>query len=181
AVGTTTVTSTATDAHSYGDRCSGKVTGYDTQSPLITCSTSRVVSVLAGTCSSNVTFVVTAPDNCPGVSVVSVPASGSSFAVGTTTDTHSSPTRRSSDLTCTFTVTVNDVQLPVITCSTNRVVSVLAGTCSRNATIVVTATANCAGVNVVSVPASGSSFAVGTTTVTSTATDASGNSATCSF
>jgi len=46
---------------------------------------------------------------------------------------------------------------------------------------VVNATDNCAGVNVTTSKASGSLFPLGTTTVTATATDASGNSSTCSF
>src|ERR671935_116371 len=141
----------------------------------------REVSAFSGSCSSNVTFVVTATDNCPGVSVVSVPASGSSFPVGTTTVTSTATDAQGNSATCTFTVTVNDTQLPVISCSSNRVVSAFSGSCSSNVTFVVTATDNCPGVSVVSVPASGSSFPVGTTTVTSTATDAQGNSATCTF
>jgi hypothetical protein len=40
---------------------------------------------------------------------------------------------------------------------------------------------NCPGVGVVCSPASGASFPLGTTTVTCTATDMSGNTATCSF
>ena len=43
------------------------------------------------------------------------------------------------------------------------------------------ATDNCPGVTVACVPPSGTPFPVGTTTVTCTATDASGNTATCSF
>src|SRR5262249_49272294 len=46
---------------------------------------------------------------------------------------------------------------------------------------IVTATDNCSGVVIVSSPPSGSVFPKGTTTVTATATDASGNKATCSF
>jgi len=45
----------------------------------------------------------------------------------------------------------------------------------------VTATDNCPGVTVESDPASGSTFPLGTTTVTATATDAAGNTSTCSF
>src|SRR5439155_497143 len=172
-------TSTATDASGNSATCTFTVTVNDTELPVITCSSNRVVSVLGGTCSSNVTFVVTATDNCPGVSVVSVPASGSSFAVGTTTVTSTATDAQGNSATCSFTVTVNDVQSPVITCSTNRVVNVLSGTCSSNVTFVVTATDNCPGVSVVSVPASALCFAVAIPMLTSTATDASGNSATC--
>ena len=86
--------------------------------------------------------------------------------------------------TCTFTVKVNDTQPPTITCPANIVVAA-AATCppatSRTVNFTVTATDNCPGVTVVCVPPSGSIFPVGTTTVTCTATDASGNTATCSF
>src|SRR4030095_4604501 len=79
-------------------------------------------------------------------------------------------------------VTVNDTQPPVITCSPNKT----ATTASINdpcvaVTFTTTATDNCPGVTVVCNPPSGSCFPVGTTTVTCTATDASSNTATCSF
>jgi hypothetical protein len=84
--------------------------------------------------------------------------------------------------TCTFTVTVNDTQPPVITCPPN----LTAVTANVNDPCVVvnfttTASDNCPGVVVVCNPPSGSCFPVGVTTVTCTATDASGNTATCSF
>jgi subtilisin-like proprotein convertase family protein len=86
--------------------------------------------------------------------------------------------------TCTFTVTVNDTQPPVITCPANIFVAT-AVTCppagSRTVTYTVTASDNCPGVTVVCTPPSGSIFPVGTTTVNCTATDAHGNTASCSF
>jgi hypothetical protein len=86
--------------------------------------------------------------------------------------------------TCTFTVTVNDTQPPTITCPANIFVAA-AATCPPSGCKVVnfttTATDNCPGVTVVCNPPSGSCFPVGTTTVTCTATDASGNTATCTF
>jgi hypothetical protein len=87
--------------------------------------------------------------------------------------------------TCTFTVTVNDTQPPSITCPAN-VVAVAAPACPANTGTTVTyppptASDNCPGVTVACVPPSGTIFPVGTTTVTCTATDASGNTATCSF
>ena len=86
--------------------------------------------------------------------------------------------------TCTFKVTVNDTQPPTITCPANIAVAA-ASSCppatSRTVNFTVTATDNCPGVTVVCSPASGSIFPIGTTSVTCTATDASGNTATCSF
>jgi hypothetical protein len=87
--------------------------------------------------------------------------------------------------TCTFTVTVNDTQPPSITCPAN-VVAVAAPACPANSGTTVTyppptASDNCPGVTVACVPPSGTVFPIGTSTVTCTATDASGNTATCSF
>jgi hypothetical protein len=84
--------------------------------------------------------------------------------------------------TCSFTVTVNDTQPPVITCPAN--VTTVTPTVTDPCTVVnftTTASDNCPGVVVVCNPPSGSCFPVGVTTVTCTATDASGNTATCSF
>ena len=60
------------------------------------------MSTDTGLCTrSNVTFAATANDNCPGVSYVCVPASGSTFAIGpttvscTATDTHGAVGRQS--------------------------------------------------------------------------------------
>src|SRR5258708_14162031 len=143
-----TVTSTATDAHGNSATCSFTVTVNDTQLPVISCSTNRVVDVFSGTCSSNVTFVVTAADNCPGVSVVSVPASGSSFAVGTTTVTSTATDAHGNSATCSFTVTVSDNEPPSISCPGNITVNAALGGCTSNVTFIVNATDNCTVTNV---------------------------------
>jgi hypothetical protein len=84
---------------------------------------------------------------------------------------------------CAFTVTVNDAQLPVITCPANQLRPLLNPT---DSTVLVTYPAptfsdNCPGTTVVCAPPSGSAFPLGTTTVTCTATDSSGNKVICSF
>jgi hypothetical protein len=84
--------------------------------------------------------------------------------------------------TCTFTVTVNDTQPPVITCPCNlTAVTPTPGDVCTIVNFTTTASDNCPGVVVVCNPPSGSCFPLGVTTVTCTATDASGNTATCSF
>ncbi len=85
--------------------------------------------------------------------------------------------------TCTFTVTVSDTQPPSITCPSNvtAVTPIIGGSGVVVTFPPPTASDNCPGVTVVCNPPSGSTFPVGTTTVTCTATDASGNTATCSF
>src|SRR5207253_1438728 len=87
-------------------------------------------------------------------------------------------------ITCTQKVTVNDAENPVVVCPPNVVVSTGSGLCTAvvNDTALGTAIAtdNCPGVTVTrsGVPA-GNIFAKGTTTLTYTATDANGNTTTC--
>ena len=72
-----------------------------------------------------------------------------------------------------------DTQPPQITCPANITVNAARrANAASNVTFSVTATDNCAVTNVLSVPASGSAFPVGVTTVTNTATDSSGNTST---
>ncbi|HKS42191.1 MAG TPA: HYR domain-containing protein [Blastocatellia bacterium] len=142
------------------------------------------------TCPSNVTQA-NDPNQCGAVvnyppptttgscgTVTCSPLSGAFFPVGTTTVTCTTQSGPS----CSFTVTVNDTQPPVITCPPNQNVSVPIGQpCGVVNYPTATATDNCPGVAVVCNPPSGSCFPNGTTTVTCTATDASGNTASCSF
>jgi hypothetical protein len=85
--------------------------------------------------------------------------------------------------TCSFTVTVVDTQAPTITCPAN--VTAIAGSagapCVNVSYPAPTYGDNCPGATVACSPAPGSCFPIGTTTVTCTATDASGNSTSCSF
>ena len=82
---------------------------------------------------------------------------------------------------CQFTITVNDTEDPVAICPTDPNWPVDAGACGATVTFSLDVTDNCPGATVSSVPASGSFFAVGTTPVSVTATDAAGNENTCSF
>ncbi|HKA18702.1 MAG TPA: HYR domain-containing protein [Blastocatellia bacterium] len=113
--------------------------------------------------------------------ITCTPPSGSFFPVGTTTVTCAD----SGGATCSFTVTVNDTQPPTITCPANQT-AVTDQACGASSCQVVnfpppTATDNCPGVTVVCNPPAGSCFPTGTTSVTCTATDGSGNTASCSF
>jgi hypothetical protein len=85
----------------------------------------------------------------------------------------------------TRTVNVVDTTPPVISCPANIVVVLPPNNTATSMPVsypAVTATDSCAAnVNVTSSPASGSVFPVGTTVVNATATDASGNTSSCSF
>src|SRR5206468_12688613 len=134
-----------------------------------------------GQCTSNVTFNVTATDNCAVTSLVSVPPSGFAFPIGTTTVTNTARDSSGNSNRCTFTVTVLDTQPPLITCPANITVNAAPGECSSNVTFNVTATDNCSVASVLSIPPSGFAFPVGVTTVTNAARDSSGNSNRCTF
>jgi hypothetical protein len=112
------------------------------------------------------------------------PMSGSFFPRGTTTVTCSTTAAGPS---CMFTVTVNDAQPPTVgPCPANITALTDQNAClSPNCTVVTYATPpasdNCPGVTVACNPPSGTCFPLGVTTVTCTATDTTGNTATCSF
>src|SRR5207237_8428831 len=82
---------------------------------------------------------------------------------------------------CSFTVTINDTEAPKITCPANITVQTDCSGVKAVTYATPAATDNCGTPSVVCAPASGSSFALGTTPVTCTGTDASGNHTSCSF
>lgn len=146
----------------------------------LTCPGNITVSNDPGQCGATVMFVVGSTDACG--TVICSPASGSFFPVGTTTVT-CTPEMGSS---CSFTVTVNDTQSPAFTSCPASIGAVSSQGCSSSPSAVVNFSAppvseNCPGVMVSCVPPSGSAFSAGTTTVTCTATDGAGLTATCSF
>ena len=183
ALGTTSVLLTVVDNKGASSQCTANVTVVDTTPPSITCPPNITVSTAANQCSAVVSYAApSVADNCSTPTVVSSPASGSTFPKGTTTVTATATDAAGNTATCSFTVTVNDTQPPVITCPAN----ITAVTPNGASTVIVTyaaptASDNCPGVTVVCSPASGSSVPLGVTTVTCTATDTSGNTATCSF
>lgn len=130
-----------------------------------------------------VTFVATAVDAIDGpVAVTCTPASGSLFPFGTTTVSCSAQDTAGNVANGSFTVTVRDVAPPVI--ATRPDIQVQA-TSPAGAVVTYTnptATDNADPAPVVTcVPPSGSTFPLGTTVVTCTATDASGNHASSTF
>ena len=180
-IGQTIVTVTAIDGNGNTASCSFTVTVTDDENPVITCPANINVNNDAGQCGAVVTYNATISDNCPGASVSYSLASGSVFPIGTTMVTATATDAAGNTSSCTFTVTVNDNQAPVIVCPANISVGNTAGQCGATVSFIATVTDNCAGATVSYSPASGSFFPVGTTTVTATATDANGNTSACSF
>jgi hypothetical protein len=83
---------------------------------------------------------------------------------------------------CSFTVTVRDTQPPTISCNPDIDIDAAPGASfAFVAYLTPLASDNCPGVTVACTPASGALFPIGKTIVTCRATDASGNTASCSF
>ncbi len=143
----------------------------------ISCPGNVTVSNAAGQCGATVTYAAPTTTG-PCGTVTCSPASGSTFAIGTTTVTCSTTAGQS----CSFTVTVNDTQAPTVSCPANITRPATTGSCTAVVTYTTpTASDNCANPTVTCSPASGSTFALGTTTVTCTARDAANNTGSCSF
>jgi len=133
---------------------------------------------------ATVTFVATATDPTDGaLDPVCTPASGSTFAIGTTTVTCTATNSLGISASASFTVTVPDTTRPVFTNVPGTIVALATTTAGAIVTYELpTATDGLAGpVPVICTPASGSTFAPGQKTVDCTASDAWGNTATASF
>ncbi len=183
-IGTQNVTLTVTDANGNVSTCNTTVEIEDQTAPVITCPADISVNAILNNCGRTVTYNFNVVDACATVTQIdgSGLSSGSLFPVGTTVQTYE-VTDQTGTYTCSFNVTVNDIQDPIITnCPSDIVVSNDAGSCdARVLWIEPIASDNCPAVNFTSSHTPGDVFPLGTTLVTYTATDASGNSVTCSF
>ena len=105
----------------------------DQTPPVPTCSTNILLSANAGLCSrSNVTFTVTATDNCSVPVVVCLPPSGSTFPLGTNLVTCTATDSRGNATQCVFTVTVADTENPRIFCPASVILTKDAGQAGRS-------------------------------------------------
>ena len=132
-----------------------------------------------------ITAPATTSDNAAQYSVqVTGPANTISSSVATLTVTPQTlavVTGESLAATCTTTLTVADLTAPIIVCPADIPASCV-GTNGAVVTFTATATDNC-DLNPLAtcIPASGSTFGVGTNTVRCVAVDAAGNTNTCNF
>lgn len=176
----------ATDAAGNFTTCVQTITVNDVTPPSLTCPAAITVSCASAVPAPNTALVTGVSDNCGGavtvIHVSDVISNQTCTNKYTITRTYKATDVCGNSAQCTQIITVNDVTAPVITCPSNITVTSPIGSCSAVVNFTPTATDNCSGaVTIVSVPASGSTFPLGTTTVTSTATDACGNTASCTF
>src|ERR1035441_3552460 len=177
--GTTTVNVTASDSCGNSNNCSFTVTVVD-PAIVLTCSSNLVVTAnMPG--GADVLFNVTATGGCDGSPTVeSYPPSGSFFPFGTTIVSSTASDTCGSSTNCSFTVTVNPPGAIVLNCPSN-ITTTATGPSGATVFYAVTASAGCSTPTVSAYPPSGSTFPVGATTVSVTASDSCGDSANCSF
>jgi HYR domain len=183
-LGQTTVTCSTTTEDQTPVQATGTVTVRDTTPPAVT-APANVTTSTDNPGGTTVTYgAATASDIVDGsLTPTCSPASGSTFPVGTTTVTCTATDSHGNTGSASFTVTVSleDTVAPVVTVPADFTVQTGS---SSGATVTFSASATddrdgpltptCS-------PASGSTFPVGTTKVTCTATDSQGNTGSASF
>ena len=184
-IGTTTVTTTASDNCGDSTNCSFTVTvNQQTSSPIVlTCSSNLTITASTPN-GTNVYFTTSAYGGCNSpLTLSSSPTSGSTFPIGTTTVTTTASDNCGDSTNCSFTVTVNRQTSPpiVLTCSSNLTITATTPN-GTNVYFTTSAYGGCSSpLTLSSSPPSGSTFPIGTTTVTTTASDNCGDSTNCSF
>jgi hypothetical protein len=182
AITTTTVHCTATDAHSNPTGGSFTVTVEDTTAPVVTVP-ADITAEATSAAGRVVTYTASGSDLVDGdVAPDCDHASGSAFPLGVTTvSCTASDARDNTSNPVTFTITVQDTTKPTLSLPGSITVE---ATGASGAVVTFTATAaDTVDASVVPdcTPASGSTFALGVTTVSCSATDDSGNTRTGSF
>jgi hypothetical protein len=155
----------------------------DDAPPTLSLPAPITVDATGSTGGAVVNFTASATDEQPlNPAVTCTPASGATFAIGTTTVTCSATDAAGNTGTGSFTVTVRDVLPPVLTLPAPITVDAVGTTGGAPVNFTASATdeqpLNPA---VTCTPAPGATFAIGTTTVNCSATDAAGNTGTGSF
>lgn len=180
-VGENLVSFTVVDSNSNSVTTSAFVNVLDTTLPLIDNCPSEIFDEASSNCGFTLpdyTLLVNISDSCGIQSIVQSPTTGTVVDTGATAVVIVATDVNGNMDSCNFMLYVHDTELPVISCRSDTTI------CTSNFTFLTpTATDNCIELSVEQIAGlpSGSSFPVGTTTNTFTATDSAGNQSTCSF
>ena len=181
-IGNTTVVCNSTDAAGNKNNCSFVVLVLDMENPVLTCPLLGSFALPAYNSTVSVSYNVAIFDNSNVTTAPSCSkASGSFFSLGSTLVTCSATDPSQNTGRCSFAVVVVDETAPTVTCALSAIFNTTAGLSTY---VYVYASPNAtdnAGVASISCFPSSNSFSVGTTVVTCTAADATGNRGTCSF
>ena len=181
ALGLTSVACTASDAHANASGGSFTVTVVDTTAPDLALP-AAITAEATGPSGAVVTFSATASDAVDGpLTPACTPASGATFAIGTTTVSCVASDGHGNTTTGSFTVTVQDTTKPHLTLP-EPLSAIAIGASGAPVSYVATASDVVDGsVPVSCVPGSASMFAPGLHVVSCYATDSHGNTGTGQF
>ncbi|MDX1910488.1 MAG: HYR domain-containing protein [Saprospiraceae bacterium] len=115
---------------------------FDTKAPVITCPLPIKQGNDPGKCGKIVSYVTTATDECENMSLVCTPPPGSFFNVGPTIVTCTATDKAGNTASCTFKITILDLEAPKITCPAGKLISCEESSLPAN-TGTATATDNC--------------------------------------
>jgi hypothetical protein len=180
--GSYVITWTFNDGNGNTSSATQNVIVMDITAPEISCPSNIGLNNEAGTCGAQTTYTVNYSDNCSGfiVNQNSGLASGSTFPVGMTTNTFVITDIGGNTASCSFTVTVTDVENPSITCGSNVSASNTPGQCNANVNLSDPAAGDNCAIASLSNDHPSNIYPVGTTTVTWTVLDVNGNTNSCS-
>ena len=182
ALGSTTVNCTATDARGNEGAGHFTVKVRDTTAPVFN-DISVPTAEATGPTGAPVSFAATATDLVdPSPAVVCTPASGSEFALGATQVTCTAKDFSGNSVDKTFTVNVADTTAPVVGAVASQTIEATSAAGAAHSWVVPTATDIVDGTRPVTCDrAQGSTFPLGDTIVTCSATDLTGNTGTAAF
>jgi hypothetical protein len=188
-IGTTTNIFKATDLSGNSATCSFSIHVADATPPSITCPDNIVNTLEPTECGDVIDFIApVGTDNCSGAITVQTEGlpSGSYLSAGSATNTFVVTDAAGMSASCSFTISVSDLEPPAITCPDNISVDGTSSAIPCETIVFYTSpigTDNCQGVittRTTGLP-SGSYFPEGETAVSFVATDAGGLNSSCSF
>ncbi|MFT6336730.1 MAG: hypothetical protein ACJATI_003491, partial [Halioglobus sp.] len=186
-IGLNDVTLTVTDVNGNISICMAEVTVEDNINPTITCPSDIEMDNDMGVCGAVVIFDVIADDNCAFmITQTAGIASGSEYPVGETMNTYVVTDASGAIADCSFMVTVNDVEGPVIDCPSDIYVQLEVGECEELVFFDIPFMDNCGTMEELTIEqtgglSSGSYFPKGTTSNSYIVTDLYGNITECTF
>ena len=187
-LGNTSLSFAATDAAGNAQLCHMTLHVADQQPPTLSCPEPLIFQADTGTCAValpvNAWPEPAAHDNCGVVTVAQVagPTRGSLAAVGQHSVVYQGTDSAGLVAQCSFTVTVLDVERPALMdCPSDQTLTLEGGTSERPAPVLVPPRVldNCAGAFVSPAASNAASLGVGEHMLSWMATDASGNTASC--
>ncbi len=176
-LGRTELTFSAMDRSGNSSSCQSSVTVVDTTAPTITCPAPITAECTGNEAASVTSGAASASDVC-GPVTVSGPAGRAEYPLGTVTLNYFATDESGNTSTCSSSIRVQDTTPPTISCPAPVTAECTGSASARVATGAPTASDVCSAVTV-SGPSGAASYPLGTTALTFSASDRTGNASSC--